>query len=152
MRPKANIYFINIKITRWHIQQLDNERLAYCVNFFNFENSIFCIEQNLTKSPNLIEETDDTKPVKAYLDRCFLICKFTDSLTLIRIEQIPFKSRFFLNHFGPKWRFSRWKTVIFFGFSMKFCQTIWCRFIFLGLISTLKSGVKVDRWRFCRFN
>jgi hypothetical protein len=59
--------------------------------FFNIENSIFCIVQNLTKRSNLIEETEDTKPLIAYLDRFFLICKFTDSLTLIRIEQIQLK-------------------------------------------------------------
>jgi hypothetical protein len=59
---------------------------------------------------------------------------------------------FFKNRIGPKWKASRWKTVIFFGYSMKFCQTIWCPFIFLDLFSPSKSGVKVDRWRFGRFH
>ena len=40
-------------------------------NFFNIENSIFCIVQNLTKRSNLIEETDNTKPLIAYLDSFF---------------------------------------------------------------------------------
>jgi hypothetical protein len=35
---------------------------------------------------------------------------------------------------------------------MKFCRTIWCPFIFLDLLSTPKSGVKVDLWRFGRFH
>ena len=73
-------------------------------------------------------------------------------IQMITMNGLDLRAVFFKNHFGPKWRFSRWKTAIIFGFSMKFCRTIWCPFIFLDLLSTPKSGVKVDLWRFGRFH
>ena len=56
--------------------------------FFKIENSHYCVIQSLIKSSNFIEENEENLPVINYLDRFFQICKFSEELYLIKIEEI----------------------------------------------------------------
>jgi hypothetical protein len=56
--------------------------------FIKIDGSLFCIIQNLEKSSNFIEDSEENVSVVSLLDRFFLLCKIVDGLSIIRIEQI----------------------------------------------------------------
>jgi len=50
--------------------------------------SHFCIVQELIKDKNFIDQTEEHTSLINYLDRFFQICKLTENIELIKIENI----------------------------------------------------------------
>ena len=50
--------------------------------------SHFCLVQELIKDKNFIDQTEEHTSLINYLDRFFQICKLTENIELIKIENI----------------------------------------------------------------
>jgi hypothetical protein len=69
-------------------QSEQKRKIGIIQNFYKIQNSIYCVIQKLEKYKNIIDLTEETSIVIDYLDRFFLICKKSEQLDLIKIEDV----------------------------------------------------------------